>query len=61
MKKYVPNIKIEYVKHEIMNQLSYEISNNKFINTGFQFNSSISKEINNTIKSLKQMNYENTD
>ena len=44
-----------------MNQLSYEISNNKFINTGFQFNSSITKEINNTIKSLKQMNYENID
>ena len=50
------NTKLEFVDHEIMNQLSYEISNKKFMNKGFQFESNIEEEINNTIKSLIRMN-----
>jgi len=59
IKKYVPNIKIEYVNHEIMNQLSYEISNERFKKKGFDFNSNVEREIKNTIKSLDKMNYKN--
>ena len=59
IKKSVPDIKIEYVDHEIMNQLSYEVSNVKFKNKGFDFNSNVEQEIHNTIKSLHHMNYQN--
>ena len=49
---YVQNISIEFVDHEIMNQLSYEISNKKFVDTGFIFQSNIDKHIKNTIHNL---------
>ena len=59
IKKYVSNVKIEYVDHEIMNQLSYEISNKRFTNKGFNFTSNVEIEIKKTINKLNNLNYEN--
>jgi len=50
--KHFDNIEISYVESEIMNQLSYEVSNERFKNTGFRFRGSIEKSIQDTIVML---------
>lgn len=52
IRKFIPNIDIAFVDNKIMNQLSYEVSNKKFKNTGFQFKGSINDGIKNTLKKL---------
>lgn len=52
IKKQIPGLKTSLVKTKIMNQLSYEVSSQKFVNTDFQFSGDLEKEINNTIKIL---------
>ena len=52
IKSCVQNISIEFIEHEIMNQLSYEVSNKRFMKTGFRFKSNIDKHIKNTIHNL---------
>jgi UDP-glucose 4-epimerase len=54
IQKYVPDLNIQYVVTEIMNQLSYEVSNQKFRKEGFKFVGSIKADISATIKLLKQ-------
>ena len=49
-------IKIIKVDHEIMNQLSYNVSNKKFIKTNFHFTSHIQKDIKETLNILKNIN-----
>lgn len=49
-------VSINYVDHEIMNQLSYEVLNQKFQNTNFKFRSDIKQEIFETLDSLKNLN-----
>lgn len=56
IKFYRPDTEIEYVDHEIMNQLSYEVSNAKFENTGYTFNSSVSENIKETLSRLGELN-----
>ena len=56
IKFYRPDTEIEYVDHEIMNQLSYEVSNAKFENTGYTFNSSVSENIKETLSHLGELN-----
>ncbi len=51
IKKYRPTLKVDFVKNKIMNQLSYEVSNEKFKNTNFRFSEKkISKDIKDQIK-----------
>ena len=50
---------IKYVDHEIMNQLSYEVSNRKFINTNFKFTSDINNEIFETLDNIQNLNLKN--
>ena len=52
---YLPNLEVEYVEHEIMNQLSYEVSNKKFSDTNFLFNSDLDINIRETIHHLKNL------
>jgi UDP-glucose 4-epimerase len=56
IKKHVPNVTVNYVQHKIMNQLSYEVSAQRFQNTEFKFNGSLEKDIQNTINLLKNSN-----
>ena len=52
----IPQININHVDSEIMNQLSYEVSNQKISKAGFQFTGSISENIFNTINLLQFKN-----
>ena len=56
IKQYEKNLSIEYVETNIMNQLSYEVLNKKFINQGFEFKGNINTAIKETIAQLKQSN-----
>ena len=49
------DVSIKYVEHEIMNQLSYEVSNQKFTDTNFKFSSNIQKEISETLDNIKNL------
>ncbi len=46
----VEKLEIEYVKSKIMNQLSYFVSNDKVINSGFKFRGSLKDSITDTFK-----------
>jgi len=50
----VPDLFIEYVDTEIMNQLSYHVSNQRFKDLGFQFNGILEKGIEETISLIKE-------
>ena len=52
IKHKIPNLKIAFVEHKIMNQLSYEVSNQKTLNTGFIYNGNIRQGVNDTLKVL---------
>ena len=49
IKQHIPSIDIEYVDTEIMNQLSYEVLNQRFKDQGFEFKGSVGKSIEETI------------
>ena len=51
---YVPNISIEYVDAQIMNQLSYNVSNDRFSDLGFEFKGDLEQGIGRTIDLLKR-------
>ena len=53
IRTFIPDVEINLVDHEIMNQLSYEVSSKKIMERGFEFNGSISAEIEKTISLLK--------
>ncbi|KAB8028016.1 SDR family oxidoreductase [Fluviispira multicolorata] len=53
IQKNILNIQIEYVQHKIMNQLSYEVSSTRFLNTGFSFTGKLEIGILDTISLLK--------
>ncbi len=52
IKIFSPNLLVEFVDSQIMNQLSYEVSNEKFKKTGFEFHGSIHQGIRNTMLML---------
>ena len=53
IEKYVPDVSVQYVDTEIMNQLSYHVLNTRFTNLGFQFRGSLERGINSTLELLK--------
>jgi nucleoside-diphosphate-sugar epimerase len=48
--------KIDFVESQIMNQLSYEVSNEKFMDTGFAFRGSLKMDIHDSINLLSGIN-----
>ncbi|MBF0450422.1 MAG: SDR family oxidoreductase [Candidatus Magnetomorum sp.] len=52
IRTYVNDVHISLVDAEIMNQLSYEVSNTKFQNTGFRFSGNVEKSIKETVTLL---------
>jgi nucleoside-diphosphate-sugar epimerase len=59
IRMYVPDINIEYVDARIMNQLSYEVSCDKFKALGFEFNGSLTQGIHESIdliRGVRQVN-----
>jgi nucleoside-diphosphate-sugar epimerase len=55
IKAFVPNLSVQYVDTEIMNQLSYHVSNTRFIGKGFQFKGDFEQGIKETIGLFKGM------
>ena len=53
IKTFIPSLKIEFVDNQIMNQLSYEVSSERFTKTGFNYNGDLELAIGNTINWLK--------
>ncbi len=53
---YVPDAHVEYVDARIMNQLSYEVSCERFTSQGFTFSGDLRKGIGETISLLRQSN-----
>ena len=53
IEQHIPHLDIQYVDIEIMNQLSYEVSNLRFREQGFEFKGSVGKDIAETIELLK--------
>ena len=51
--QFIPNIHIDYVDSEIMNQLSYEVSNRKIFKAGFEVTGNIRENILETINLLQ--------
>jgi len=49
----VPGLEIEYVDAEIMNQLSYEVSNRRFTKQGFQFKGKVEDSVHETLDLLE--------
>lgn len=45
----IPQVQVQYVDSEIMNQLSYEVSSHKICRTGFKFSGSVRENIIETI------------
>ena len=56
IKKEIDNIKINFVDTEIMNQLSYDVANEKFKKLGFNFTGNLDISINQTINKLRNAN-----
>jgi nucleoside-diphosphate-sugar epimerase len=53
IKKKIKKLKVKLVTTKIMNQLSYDVSNKKFLELGFRYNNKIENDINETINALK--------
>ena len=56
IKKYKKNIKLKFVKSEIMNQLSYHVDSTKIKQLGLVLNNSIEKDIKETLSLFKNLN-----
>ena len=54
IKEIIPSIDVELVDSKIMNQLSYEVSNKRFMERGFTFCDKIDENIHNTINIIKR-------
>lgn len=57
IQRYIPSLATEFVDSEIMNQLSYEVSCEKFKSLGFNFSGDLDRGIGDTIALLKNCNH----
>ncbi len=55
IKQHVHNLQISLVEHKIMNQLSYEVSNEKFMATGFKFVGNLNSAIESSVRLLENV------
>lgn len=53
---YIPTLKVKFIKNQIMNQLSYEVSNKKFQRTGFTTKNNLSESLKRQLEILKKCN-----
>ena len=56
IKDFLPEIQIQFVDHKIMNQMSYEVSCDRFLSLGFSFEGNLKRGIFDTISLLRQAN-----
>lgn len=53
IKKFVPNLQVDFVDNQIMNQLSYEVDFSRLLSTGFLPSGNLERAIGETISLLK--------
>ena len=53
IREFIPDLSVEFVGNRIMNQLSYEVSCDKFKDKGFNFTGSLRRGIEETISLLR--------
>ena len=53
IREFIPDLSVEFVDNKIMNQLSYEVSCDKFKDKGFSFTGSLRRGIEETISLLR--------
>ena len=56
IREFVPDLEISFVDNQIMNQLSYEVSCDRFVGQGFTFAGDLRRGIGETIALLRQAN-----
>ena len=56
IREFVPNLQVSFVDNKIMNQLSYEVSCERFKAEGFIFAGDLRRGIRETIDLLRQAN-----
>ena len=52
----IPNVKVDFVDHKIMNQLSYEVLNSRLEEAGFETTGSMKQGIADTIQLIRNSN-----
>lgn len=57
LREFVPELEVSFVENKIMNQLSYEVSCERFINEGFAFVGDLRRGIGETINFLWKANH----
>ncbi len=56
IKAFVPGLEVSFVDNKIMNQLSYEVSCERFQDTGFSFSGDLGRGVGETIALLRNAN-----
>lgn len=56
IREFVPDLQVTFVDNKIMNQLSYEVSCERFLSEGFSFAGDLRRGIGETIGLLRQAN-----
>jgi nucleoside-diphosphate-sugar epimerase len=56
VREFVPDLQVSFVDNKIMNQLSYEVSCERFVAEGFVFSGDLRRGIGETIGLLRQAN-----
>ncbi|MBT6049814.1 MAG: SDR family NAD-dependent epimerase/dehydratase, partial [Candidatus Scalindua sp.] len=56
VREFVPDLQVSFVDSKIMNQLSYEVSCERFMAEGFIFTGDLRRGIGETIGLLRQAN-----
>jgi nucleoside-diphosphate-sugar epimerase len=56
VREFVPDLQVSFVDSKIMNQLSYEVSCERFMAEGFAFSGDLRRGIGETISLLQQAN-----
>ncbi len=56
IQRYISGVEINFVDSKIMNQLSYDVSNEKLMNLGFCYTTDLNNEIYETLKNISSMN-----
>lgn len=56
IREFVPDLQVTFVDSKIMNQLSYEVSCDRFLSEGFSFAGDLRRGIGETIALLRQTN-----
>jgi len=57
IREFVPDLKVSFVDNQIMNQLSYEVSCERFLSKGFVFAGDLRRGVGETISLLRNANY----